>query len=296
MSVSKRKLGFYNCYINNYEDGKNDKSIFDQIFFKDLLKYIIELPQKDRIEKKETNKKIYCLKSSNTVKNVITIVFQSGKYGHNPDYISSIDGEIRPTAKRFVDAEEEITHLCIKVKPDKAIFVLEERQSGMSAKRIIEYFNAYIDDFNKNTGKIYNYKLLIEDYPLDNIDALLDKLKESKVLELFMKKNDVFDEMKGFAKFQSPLVRDQVVLTLKAKQRESFPESIKNWVKGATKTKKNKYTRIRLIGKNDDNNPLIFDTEVFRKKEYIESMLNTNGVVNTADIHSKMILLIKDME
>lgn len=57
-----------------------------------------------------------------------------------------------------------------------------------------------------------------------------------------------------------------------------------------------KYTRVRLKGKNNNKNPIVFDTEVLRLKEQVESLLNENGTVNTQDILAKMVPIIKELE
>ena len=44
MSVSTRTLGFYNCYINAYENGKNERGVFDKNFTIKLIEYINSLP------------------------------------------------------------------------------------------------------------------------------------------------------------------------------------------------------------------------------------------------------------
>ena len=88
--------------------------------------------------------------------------------------------------------------------------------------------------------------------------------------------------------------------TLKAKPRESFAVSFLKEIVGISKkiiSKDNrKYIRLRLKGKNSNKNPIIFDTEVLRLREQIESSLNENGTVNTQDILKKMIPILKDLE
>ncbi|MFP8919910.1 hypothetical protein ACFCTO_06785 [Megasphaera indica] len=57
-----------------------------------------------------------------------------------------------------------------------------------------------------------------------------------------------------------------------------------------------KYTRVQLKGKNNNKNSIVFDTEVLRLKEQVESLLNENGTVNTQDILAKMVPIIKELE
>lgn len=300
MSVSTRTLGFYNCYINAYERGKNERGVFDKNFTTSLIEYVVSLPVQKRMYKIESQKKVYCLKKLiKPEEDILAVVFQSGKYGHNPDYLSSANGETRPTAKHFEEAEEELTHLCIKLKDDKAIFLLEERKSGMSINKIIDYFNSYIPCLEKQEKKKYPYHFFCEIYPVKNISDIIDNFSVSNVLELYAKKDMISDEIKEFSEINSPLVRDQIMITLKAERRESFPAKLLERVKRLSKKiidkESSTYTRVRLKGKNNKN-PIIFDTEVLRLKEQIESLLNENGTVNTQDILTKMVPIIKDLE
>ena len=57
-----------------------------------------------------------------------------------------------------------------------------------------------------------------------------------------------------------------------------------------------KCTRIRMRGKNNANHPISFDTDILKRKEQVESVLNKNGTVNTEDLLKKMIPLVKDLE
>lgn len=301
MSISTRTLGFYNCYINEYKNGKNSRGIFDKSFALNLIKYIAGLPRCKRINNIESQKKVYCLKSfMQPEKNILNVVFQSGKYGHNPDYLSSVNGTTRPTTKHLDEAEEELTHLCIKLKDEKAIFLLEERRSGMSINRIIDYFNSYISEFENVSNREYPYHFFFEIYPAKNIEDILNNFSTSNVLELYAKKNVIEDEMKEFSGIQSALIRNQVMITLKANPRESFAVSFLREIMGISKkiiSKDNrKYTRLRLKGKNSNKNPIIFDTKVLKLREQIESSLNENGTVNTQDILKKMLPILKDLE
>lgn len=300
MSVSTRTLGFYNCYINAYERGENKRGVFDKNFTISLIEYVASLPVMMRMYKIESQKKVYCLKKLIKLEeDILAVVFQSGKYGHNPDYLSSTSGETRPTAKHFEEAEEEITHLCIKLKDDKAIFLLEERKSGMSINKIVDYLNSYIHCLAKQDGKKYPYHFFCEIYPVKNISDIIDNFSISNVLELYVKKDMISDEIKEFSEINSPLVRDQIIITLKAERRESFParllERVKRLSKEIIDKKHYRYTRVRLKGKNNKN-PIIFDTEVLRLKEQVESLLNKNGTVNTQDILTKMVSIIKELE
>lgn len=301
MSVSTRTLGFYNFYINVYENGKNERGVFDKNFTIKLIEYIKSLPVHKRMDKIESQKKVYCLKELiKPEEDIIAVVFQSGKYGHNPDYLSSVDGRTRPTTKHFEEAEEELTHLCIKLKDEKAIFLLEERKSGMSIKKIVDYFNLYIHDFEKSNNKKYPYHFFSEIYPDKNIADILNSFSTSNTLELYTTKDIIEDEMKEFSGFKSPLIRDEVIFTIKAKRRESLPISVLKEIIGISEqivAKENcKYTRLRLKGKNSNKNPITFDTEVLRLKEQVESLLNENGTVNTKDILTKMVPIIKELE
>lgn len=299
MSVSSRTLGFYNCYLNVYENGKNKRGAFDKNFTINLIEYIKSLSVTRRMYKIEKQKKVYCLKELiKPEKDIIVGIFQSGKYGHNPDYLSSISGITRPTAKHLDEAEEELTHLCIKLKDEKAIFLLEERRSGMSISRIIDYFNSYIPGFENINDRKYPYHFFFEIYPSKNITDILSSFSVSNTLELYAKKNIIEDEMKEFSGFESPLIRDEVILTIKAKRGESIPglKMIKRISEQIVAKENRKYTRLRLKGKNSNKNSIIFDTEVLRLKEQVDALLNKNGTVNTKDILTKMIPIIKELE
>lgn len=305
MSLPKRKLGFYNCYIHEYKDGKNDRGIFDKQYFVNLLNFIKNT--KDKLRNDESSKKIYLLKEISCLDDKITrIIFATGKYGHSPDYLSSVDGTIRGTSKKICEAEEELTHICIKIKATKAIFLLEERQIGVSAKKFIWYLNemAMLYEETLPLAQKNQYKFFVEDYPVENIDKIFASMEEIKKIEIYTKKKEVQDSFKKYADIESPLVRDEICVTIKAKPRESIPrDNTLNKIKklfncgdGTDQDEKKEFNRIRITGKESTKIPIIFDTEMIRKKSHVEAQINENGVVNSIDIFSKMVPLIKELE
>lgn len=305
MSTSKRKLGFYNCYIHKYENGENDRGIFDKEYFVNLIRFIKN--KEDKLKIDEASKKIYLLKNISFLDdNVIKIIFVTGKYGHTPDYLSSVDGTIRETTKQFFEAEEELTHICIKVKAEKAILLLEERQIGVSAKKFIWYLNE-MGTFYEGTLPVSqqaNYKFFVEDYPVDNVDKIFNDMKEAKTIELYTSENNIKDTIKEWSGIESPLLRDEICVIYKAKPREVIPginmlRTIKNkfFKGGETESDDNAtFSRLRITGKQSDKSPIVFDTEMLRRKKHVETQINERGIVDSVDIFSKMVPLIMEME
>ncbi|GAA6391980.1 hypothetical protein [Megasphaera sp.] len=305
MSVSLRTLGFYNCYMNGRD---NNKEFFNRDFFIKLIKYIASLDSSERLENNEKDKKVCSLKKyelNSDDKDIITLIFTSAKYAHSPDLVSSIDGSTRPTDKQLYEGEEELTHLCLKLKAEKSIILLEERRSGMNITKIISYLNSYIDKLAKEENKKYPYKLFSEIYPVRNVKDIIDHFSRATTLELFVKKDvirDEMDEMMEFSEIDSPVIRDEVMITIKAGKREEFSNSILKKIKKVAdailgkRESNGKCTRIRMRGKNNANHPISFDTDILKRKEQVESVLNKNGTVNTEDLLKKMIPLVKDLE
>lgn len=302
MSVSLRTLGFYNCYMNGND---NNKEFFNKDFFIKLIKYIAILNSSERLENNEKEKKMYSLKGyelNSDDDDIITLIFTSAKYQHSPDYMSSIDGSTRPTDKHLYEGEAELTHLCLKLKAEKSIIVLEERQSGMTITKIISYLNSYIDKLAKAENTKYPYKFLTEIYPVRNIKEIIENFSRATTLELFVKKDVIQDKMMEFAEIDTPLIRDEAIITIKAEKREAFSkvflqsvEKLADAIVGKREGS-GKCTRIRIKGKSNENHPISFDTEILKRKEQVESHLNKNGTVNTEDLIKKMIPLVKDLE
>lgn len=301
MSVPERKVGFYNLFLQSSNGTYDDNPVFSRKYFIEVIDHIMELPDSERIDNDIKTKKIYALKyTSDTDKDIIKVIFQSGKYGHNPDYLSSIDGQLRRTSKSVNEAEEELTHLCIKLKENKAIILLEERKTGVSAKRIVSYFNSYAKRIYEEKKLDKYIPFFIEEYPVDDIEQILSDITEVKVIDIYANKNELPSEMQRFANIDSPLVREEVMVSIKAERGESIPgiNFIKTFTgfKNKSMSTPRKYSRIRIKGKNKNSNPLVFDTDMIRKKEFIETAINSNGIVNSADLFSKMISIMKDVE
>ncbi|MFE9079836.1 hypothetical protein [Bacillus mobilis] len=79
---------------------------------------------------------------------VIEIIFKSCKYNHSPDYMSRVDGTVRPSNKQLDEGEKELTHLCMKVSTLETEVILEERRSGVTINEIAKYINRCIRLYN----------------------------------------------------------------------------------------------------------------------------------------------------
>lgn len=304
MSLPKRNLGFYNCFM--YPKDNRGKEAFNNIYLINFLHYIDSLDDEEKTDNDKANKKVFSLKTINEVikHKEYEIVFRSGKYGHNPDYFSSKDGKTKVTNKGPNDAEEELTHLYVKLCRNKAIFLLEERRTGMSLSRIKKYFNRFFDSYDESRNDGQAYKLQFEEYPIENMDEVFNQLNEAKVVELYTRKDNINDEFSELMQEASPLVRDEVIIVTKAKRKESLPIDVVNSLKSLFKKDKSnklklessKYSRIRISGNSNNGSLIKIDSDLIRRKESVVTELNTKGIVKSEELFKNMKKIMEGVE
>lgn len=296
MSVQNRKLGFYTFIIKVYRKGRNEDPVYDKDFLIDFLNYVANLSKAERIIKFDTQKKAYALDSlSYQGQDIIKVIFNSCKYGHSPDLMSSDSGSVRNSNKRLNEGEEEKTHLCIKLDASEAKVILEERKSGLSITTIVNYLNKKIGVYYESLNRKRIYTIGYQVIPIDDFWEALDKMSEVKAAEIYIAKEAVGSEYFNNMVREDPFVQEEVILTVKAKKAQGLMHrtaiNAYNWLM----TSGANVSKIRIKGKDAESAPSLIDTELIKKKAFVDSLLNVNGTVNSEDILSKMVDIIKGL-
>lgn len=293
MSTNNRRLSYWTI---NYIDSQEQIS-FDGDLFLDFLDYCISLEPERLLINDRTKYKAVALKSMQIEEvdslRICKIVMKSCKYNHSPDFMSSVDGTVRVSGKTLSEGDEEITHLCIRIDPDEAYVVFEQRVSGVSFGRFVEYLNHFFKRYKRDKEvqeDIYlnSNAVLIHDF--ENVLGCVQRISSA---ELYTHKEIVGSEFLDLMEIDTN-VRDEVIFTIKAERRaslsrEKIQHAFRQLISGDSKI-----TRMRLRCKDNDDISIMLDTINMKKKDEITVKLNDNGIVDTIDIFIKMkdILLV----
>lgn len=149
------------------------------------------------------------------------IRFKSCKYNHSPDYMSSRDGTERPTEKQLYEGDKEWTHLCLRIDTDEAFCVIEERKSGVTLGAVVRYFNQLLRNYLLSQGDETPIVLFASIVPSEDFMSALNSAEKITIAELFVQKEVMGSDFLGYIDVDDS-TREDVVMTVKAKPRQSF--------------------------------------------------------------------------
>lgn len=296
MSSKDRKIGFYNIQFKRYGK-KEDALFFDKENLKELLEFINQLSKKERVIKIEQYKKAISVEniiiSSRKDGYLAKIIFKSCKYDHSPQYMSSIDGSERDSDKKIYEGEKEKNHLCMHINKSEAKIVLEERRSGVSIKGVIAYFEQNLKKYFLKKGEKKKYRIIHGIIPVENFEEALNNMKNAKIAEIYTYKELLGSEGYNLVEREDPAMQSEVVITAKATRKMGLFKSNLRKIYQSIVAEDSQVTRIRIYGMNSDNNSVKIDSDIIKKLDYVQTLLDSDGTVNTKSIFGQMIKVLE---
>ena len=92
-----------------------------------------------------------------------------------------------------------------------------------------------------------------------------------------------------------PDVRDEVLITFKAKKKKSIKTPAQYFYKSLFQTT-NTATRIKVHGKSENKDDVLIDTEQLTDSEYVELELDSNGQVLTESALYKLRAMLESLK
>ena len=170
---------------------------------------------------------------------------------------------------------------------NEAYIVFEQRLSGVSFNRFIDYLNHFYKCYKKE--KEIQDNTVIDSYAvvIENFEDMLENVQRITSAELFTNRKVVGSGFLNLMEIDNN-TREEVSITVKAERKKSLSKSnIRNtfleFASGGSSV-----TRMRLKCKDTDEISIVLDTFNMKKKDEITVALNDYGVVDTEDMFEKM--------
>ena len=289
MYNKKRKIGFFSItkkmWKNNAEGIEGEYPFFE---LKELITFINELDENERNYDLKGYKTCSLMSVSlKEIENAIifTGVFKSAQYRYRPSLWDTKTNEERPNPKKINEGEKEKTHFAVKITEDEVFFVLETNGNGISITNVICYLKSFHIKYLTSIDKKQNSSIQYTKIARGDFLEVLGNLKRTKVAEVYLNKSLLGGDGLNFSNRTYGLQRN-VVLTLKAEKNQSFTETVIDIFNKFNKQEiKDSISKIRIQGKNEDNEDTILDTSFMEKIEYIDVSINqSTGEVETIEM------------
>jgi hypothetical protein len=282
--MSSKKVLFYNLIKKNYinHGGGSEPALI----VKDILEYAITLNALDRQYDLYNNK--FCrLESINEQASIIKVVFHSATNKYRAPLIDRQSGDERDNPKLISEGERVKTHVVLRIQQNEILMVVEQGVGTMKIQQIVNYLNQFAIVYHANLDQERSYSFIFDIIAKDNFLTELNSLTRVIEGELFVDKQILGSEALNFSSRIEPVKHD-VKLIIKAERGRSINNALTdafNRFNGGH----SRIHKIRVRGKNDQDNDVLIDTDIIAKTEYVEAELNQlTGEVNSAQIFDQM--------
>lgn len=277
MATKQRKLGFY--YLTLVSGNITTENALNQ-----TLNYIDNL---SKVERSRTIKspKFGFLDSinSNNQNTRHKIIFKSASHSFRPPLVHKDTIEERESPKSMEEGETQKTHLITKAINGDVIILLEKHKSGLNINQIKNYLNYFAMFIGVDEELKFDYETISKDDFLEEIDNL------SRVVsaDVYVDKQLLGSEVLNYSE-RINTVKHQVIVSVKAKNRDTISDFTRD-VFARLNSGQNSIQRIRVVGRNNDNNVVKINTDFIERQEYVRPNINlVTGEIRTSDLFSEM--------
>lgn len=281
MPRKKRKIGFYYLTLVNGSLGLNES-------FRNIINYINAQERVGRNFNLGGNK--FCLLDNVAFyqnDNQTNIVFKSATHSYRPNLIHRETVDERESPKDIREGEIEKTHLVTNFVNNDLILLLEKHLYGISIIQFVKYLNFYgslLEDPIR-----FGYETIVKNDFLDEIESL----SRVTCADVYVDKQMLGGEALNYSQNLNE-VKHEVVISVKARKMESIADFARDtfaFFNGGSQ----QIRRIRLIGRNEDNNEVIINTDFIERQEYINPLINdVTGELITNEVFNEMNLAIQN--
>lgn len=286
MSTQNRRLSYFS--IDFLQD---ERHFFIPNLFCEFIDYLNLLSSEEKIVNDIIQKKaasisnIICEKKQSML--FYKIVFKSCKYNHSPEYMSSRDGSERPSDKQLDEGEKELTHMCMRIDPNEAYTIFEERRNGVSIGNVVKYFNTLLKKFLEQKGVLDKFIIWSSIIPPDDFLSSLKKANRITVANIFVDKEVLGDDYLGLMNVDASS-QEELIMALKAKRMESLPKRAIEQTFTKLSTAGTVVKRIRLYGKDINKLNVVIDSLNQKKVEEVVVDLKADGTVDSYSIFARI--------
>jgi|SRR5690606_203099 len=277
MATKIRKIGFYYLTLIS-----GDTTI--ETALKQTLNYIENLSKVDR------NRTIKSPKfgfldtiNSNTQNTIHKIIFKSASHSFRPPLVHRDTIAERESPKSMEEGETQKTHLVTKAINGDVIILLEKHQAGLNMNQIKKYLNYFAMFLDVETQIRFDFETIAKDNFLEEIDNL------SRVVsaDVYVDKQLLGSEVLNYSE-RTNTVKHEVVVSVKAKNRNTISDFARD-VYAKFNSGENSIQRLRVVGRNNENNVVKINTDFIERQEYVKPTVNqVTGEIRSSDLFNEM--------
>jgi hypothetical protein len=277
MATKPRKIGFYYLTLVS-----GDTTIDNAL--NETLTHIESLSKVDRNRTIKSPKFGFLDNiNSNSENTRHKIIFKSASHSFRPPLVHRDTITERESPKSMEEGETQKTHLVTKAINGDVIVLLEKHQSGLNMNQIKNYLNYFAMTMDVETQIRFDFETIAKDNFLEEINNL------SRVVsaDLYVDKQLLGSEVLDYSE-RTNTVKHEVIVSVKAKNRDTISDFARD-VYAKINSGQNSIQRLRVVGRNNENNVVKLNTDFIERQEYVRPTVNqVTGEIRSSDLFSEM--------
>lgn len=274
----KKKITFFSLHIFDEESGEMQPVNI----LHGALEWFVQLSKEEKVYDLTSSKFCYLeedieMKRQKEGKGSI-LILKSATNNYRPDLIDRRTLTERTNPKLSTEGEGEKNHVAIKFTKEETYLVMEVNGKGLTFKNLILYLRHILKVWIEKESLDANYQIEFTILGNDNFLEEIKSLKRVVASTVFVEKQVLGSEALKFSERTDEVAHD-IEITIKAKRRNSILRTISDVFSKLGK-QNSKISKIKVKGKNKDNNNVVLDTSFIEKVEHID--LNVPDVTGLA--------------
>ncbi|MFZ5586094.1 MAG: hypothetical protein ACOZHQ_09215 [Thermodesulfobacteriota bacterium] len=257
------------------------------------IKYIWQLPTPTRIVDLTDQRKMHFLEYLNDEHPIYPIIIKSAKYHHRPPLVDKNTASERDNPKTLSEGEGERTHVCLSVRADEIIVVMEDRKPGIHIGTLVAYIKNFIESYYASQGitrRRLPYRVDVQIIPKNDFLAEINRLARADLGEIFIEKRVLGSECLDLSD-RYELVRDQIGIIVKPIIRHSIADFVRD-VFNKFVAESTEISRIRVHGRTAEGVQLTIDSKLLKKNEDVSVRASDEtGMIDS----SQMLSLLREL-
>jgi len=206
----------------------------------------------------------------------LLLSFHSGEFGKTPPIIHRLTGEERENPRLRDESDRSKTHFGMRKMLDEILVIKENSHgSGLSMKHFADYLLYFSGKYYENENKELDFTLEYSQLVRTDFFEELQKLKKISVGAIYADKSilhgsEAYNDFIG-----TEHIKDEIVISVKAENLQSVPIAFIRKILGNSKM----IHKIRIEGKSEDNVLVRLVSDSFKRVEYVDTAIDSNGEV-----------------
>lgn len=277
--MTTKKVVF--CTLIKRNHGPNS-DIEPAINCKEIFDYISGLTRKAK-QYDLTNTRFCRLEDITGNAKVQRLLFKSATHKYRAPLIDRRTGNERENPKALSEGERIKTHIAIRYKKDEIILCIESGSGTLGMQQIVNYLNYHAQNYHTANHTSKEYSFDFEIIVKQNFLRELKKLNRVMEGELYINKTVLGSETLGYSN-RITQVKHDIKMVITAQRGVSITGAVTD-IFNKFNSGKSTINKIRVKGKNENDNNVIIDTELIARTEFVNVKIHgETGEVNTTEI------------